>query len=25
MQHDRLEPAFEIEQEKVAHKIEARR
>ena len=25
MQHDRLEPAFEVEQEKVAHEIEARR
>src|ERR1700733_7092475 len=25
MQHDRLEPAFEVEQEKVAHEIKARR
>src|SRR5580692_265769 len=25
MQHNRLEPAFEVEQEKVAHEIEARR
>src|SRR6202042_5170 len=25
MQHDRLDPAFEIEQEKVAHEVEARR